>query len=151
MFRCRRGFTRQPENSKRAHFTAPALQTPPKFHERTPRERKKKENCGGKRKKKREILGSPTLRGSTLRGPNCCAIVRDTNRLMASPATIPLTAVWLLQCRQVHQNPHFIKNHFHHKTTFITKPLSSQNHFHHKTTFITKPLSSEKMKNGDSQ
>ena len=36
--RDRRGFTRQPENSKRAHFTAPALQTPPKFHERTPRE-----------------------------------------------------------------------------------------------------------------
>ena len=60
--------TRQPENSKRAHFTAPALQTPPKFHERTPRERKKKENCGGKREKKRENFGPPTLRGSTLRG-----------------------------------------------------------------------------------
>ena len=26
------GFTRQSENSKRAHFRAPALQTPPKFH-----------------------------------------------------------------------------------------------------------------------
>ena len=32
----RRGFTRQPENSKRAHLSAPALQTPPKFHGRTP-------------------------------------------------------------------------------------------------------------------
>ena len=51
--------TRQPENSKRAHFRAPALQTPPKFNERTPRERKKKENCGGGGKKKREILGPP--------------------------------------------------------------------------------------------
>ena len=51
--------TRQPENSKRAHFRAPALQTPPKFHARTPRERKKKENCGGGGKKKREILGPP--------------------------------------------------------------------------------------------
>ena len=30
----RRGFTRQPENSKRAHLSAPALQTPPKFHEK---------------------------------------------------------------------------------------------------------------------
>ena len=29
--RGRRGFTRQPENSKRAHLRAPALQTPPKF------------------------------------------------------------------------------------------------------------------------
>ena len=37
----RRGFTRQPENSKRAYLSVPALQTPPKFHERTPRERKK--------------------------------------------------------------------------------------------------------------
>ena len=60
--------TRQPENSKRAHFTAPALQTPPKFHERTPRERKKKETCGGKREEKARNFGLPTLRASTLRG-----------------------------------------------------------------------------------
>ena len=40
-FRGRRGFTRQPENSKRAHLSAPALQTPPKFHEKTPREGRK--------------------------------------------------------------------------------------------------------------
>ena len=39
-------------------FEAPALQTPPKFHERTPQERRKKENCGG-RGKKSEILGGP--------------------------------------------------------------------------------------------
>ena len=58
--------TRQPENSKRAHFTAPALQTPPKFHERTPRERRKK-IVAGKGKKARNF-GPPTLRGSTLRG-----------------------------------------------------------------------------------
>ena len=51
--------TRQPENSKRAHFRAPALQTPPKFHERTPRERKKNEISGGREQKKREILGLP--------------------------------------------------------------------------------------------
>ena len=39
----RRSFTRQPENSKRAHLRVPALQTPPKFHEETPeRERGKK-------------------------------------------------------------------------------------------------------------
>ena len=33
----RGGFARQPENSKRVHFRAPALQTPPKFHEKTPK------------------------------------------------------------------------------------------------------------------
>ena len=38
--------TRLPENSKRAYFRAPVLPTPPKFHESTPREKKKKENCG---------------------------------------------------------------------------------------------------------
>ena len=31
----RRGFTQQPENSKRAHWRVPTLQTPPKFHEKT--------------------------------------------------------------------------------------------------------------------
>ena len=55
--------TRQPKNSKRAHFRAPAFQTPPKFHE----------NCGGKREKKAQNFWAPhpsgsTLRGSTLRG-----------------------------------------------------------------------------------
>ena len=33
----RRGFTRQPENSKRAHLRLPALETPPKFNEKTPK------------------------------------------------------------------------------------------------------------------
>ena len=67
----RRGFTRQPENSKRA----PALQTPPTFHEKTPteREREKSENGGRRGKKKREILGPafgpPTLRANTPPGP----------------------------------------------------------------------------------
>ena len=51
--------TRQPENSKRAHFRAPALQTPPKFHEKTPRETQRERNGGEKGKKKREILGPP--------------------------------------------------------------------------------------------
>ena len=46
--------------SRRAHFRALALQTPPKFHERTSkRERRKKENFGGRGKKKSEILGTP--------------------------------------------------------------------------------------------
>ena len=35
-----------------------ALQTPPKFHERTPRERKKKENCGGRREKSAKFWAS---------------------------------------------------------------------------------------------
>ena len=58
VFSCR-GFTRQPENSKRAHLRVLALQTPPKFHEKTPREREKKNENGSGRGKKREILGPP--------------------------------------------------------------------------------------------
>ena len=70
--------TRQPENSKRAHLSVPALQTPPKFHEKTPREEEQNKFCGGRGKKKREIWAphpsglhpsgphpsGPTLRGS---------------------------------------------------------------------------------------
>ena len=59
-------FTQQPENSKRAHLRVPALQTPPKFHENTPRETQKERNGGGRGKKARNF-GPPTLRGPTLR------------------------------------------------------------------------------------
>ena len=60
---------RQPKNSKRAHLRVPALQTPPKFHERTPRERKKKENCGGRREKKARNFGPPTVQAPPFRDP----------------------------------------------------------------------------------
>ena len=53
--RGRRGFTGQPENSKGAHFRSPALQTPPKFNEQTPRERRKNEISGGREKKERSF------------------------------------------------------------------------------------------------
>ena len=59
--------TRQPENSKRAHLSAPALQ---KHHQnstrRLLRERRKNEISGGREKKKREI--PPTLRAPTFSG-----------------------------------------------------------------------------------
>ena len=66
--RGRRGFTRYPENSKR---TGPRrFKTPPKFHEKTPRERdKKSENWWRERKKKTRNFEPSTLRGPTLRGP----------------------------------------------------------------------------------
>ena len=50
-------FTQQPENPKRPHFRALALQTS-KFNEKTPK-RGKKENCGGRGEKTREILSLP--------------------------------------------------------------------------------------------
>ena len=71
------GFHTTAREPKRAHLSAPALQTSPEFHERTPREReRRKKIVAGGGKKKREILGPPpfgalrrsTLRGSTLRG-----------------------------------------------------------------------------------
>ena len=58
------------KNPKRAHLSAPAFQTPPKFHEKDTqkRERKNEMVAGERKKKKREILGpQPTLRAPTLR------------------------------------------------------------------------------------
>ena len=50
--------TRQPENSKRAHLSAPALQTPPKFHEKDP-QKTRTNFVVGEGKKKHEILSPP--------------------------------------------------------------------------------------------
>ena len=50
------GFHTTAENSKRAHFRALALQTPPEFHEGG-----KNENCGGRVKKARSF-GPPPFR-----------------------------------------------------------------------------------------
>ena len=49
--------TRQPENSKRAHTTAPTLQTPPKFHEKTrhPERHRKSEMVAGQGRKRAKI------------------------------------------------------------------------------------------------
>ena len=71
--RGRRGFTRQPENSKRAHSRVPALQTPPKFpREDTQRDRKSENGAGVG--KKREMLGPPPFGappfGAHLLGPH---------------------------------------------------------------------------------
>ncbi len=55
----RRGFTRQPENSKRAHLSAPVLQTPPKFHENTPREGRKEPILWRESEKKAQNFGPP--------------------------------------------------------------------------------------------
>ena len=79
----RRGFTRQPKNSKRAHLMVPTLQTPLKFHENTLRETQTKMDVGKGKKKNAKFwashpslshlrsptLQSPTFRGPTLRGP----------------------------------------------------------------------------------
>ena len=75
-----RGFHTTAREPKRAHLRVLALQTPPSFHEKTPRERERKkdtrrhperekmsENGSGRvKKKKTEILGSPTLRTPSL-------------------------------------------------------------------------------------
>ena len=51
------------------YTTARELQTSPKFHEKTPREREKKNENGDGRGKKARNFGPPTLRGRTHRGP----------------------------------------------------------------------------------
>ena len=70
VFEGRRGFARQPENSKRAHQRVRALQTPPKFHKKTPRERKKAKMEAGEGRKKERNFGPPTFRGHH-RGTSC--------------------------------------------------------------------------------
>ena len=53
----RRGFTRQPE-SPNVHISGfRPSKTPTKFNEKAPRERKKNENCGGRREKKERNFG----------------------------------------------------------------------------------------------
>ena len=68
----RRGLTRQPENSKRAHFRAPALQNTTKIPREDPQEgEERKANVAGE-VKKREILGSPPFGAPTLLGERNC-------------------------------------------------------------------------------
>ena len=57
--------TRQPENSKRAHLSAPALQTPPKFNEKTPQRDRERAKRWWEREEKREMLGGPSGGGSS--------------------------------------------------------------------------------------
>ena len=62
--RGRRGFTRQPENCT---FDSTGASTPPKFHEKTPKEGQKERKWGMTGKTKERNFG--TLRGPTFRGP----------------------------------------------------------------------------------
>ena len=64
-----RGFTRQPENSKRAHLRVPALQTPPTFHERTQQREKKERKMWWEREKKARNFGLPPFRAPTFGAP----------------------------------------------------------------------------------
>ena len=58
--------TRQPENSKRAHLRVPALQTPPKFHEKAPRDTETAKRWWEKEEKARNFGSWPTLANPTL-------------------------------------------------------------------------------------
>ena len=57
---------------KRAHFRAPALQTPSKCNEKRHQEREEHENCG-RRRKKSENFGGPSegVRGRAVLGRGC--------------------------------------------------------------------------------
>ena len=50
-------------------FEPRRFKTPPKFHEKTPREGRKNEISGGREKKKREISGPPKIQAPTPSGP----------------------------------------------------------------------------------
>ena len=59
-----------PKNSKRAHFRAPALQTPPNFNERSPKRERKTENVAGEEKKKKARNFGPPPCGAPPFGPH---------------------------------------------------------------------------------
>ena len=76
--------TRQPENSKRAHLSARALQTP-KFHEKDPQRGKKRTNFAAGEGKKSAKFWAPTLRGPTLRGSTLRGSTLRGSTLLAPP------------------------------------------------------------------
>ena len=67
--RAARARTRQPENSKRAYLSVPALQTPPKFHEKTPEREERMRFPVGERKKSAKFW-APHPSAPSLRAPN---------------------------------------------------------------------------------
>ena len=69
LLRGRRGFTRQPENSKRALLSAPGASNTTKFHEKTPREGRKEQIFRRKREKKARNFLPPTPRAHHTRAP----------------------------------------------------------------------------------
>ena len=66
----RRGFTQQPENSKRALSRVPALQKHHQNSTRRPPEREKERKWRWRREEKREILGPPPFGAPTPSGPH---------------------------------------------------------------------------------
>ena len=91
------------QNSKRAHSSPPALQTPPKFHEKTPRERKRAK-MGRRRGKKARNFVLPTLRGPTpFRAPTFVVLffVKKKAKRLKTPiwAKIRLVKVGIGQSR----------------------------------------------------
>ena len=64
-----RGFTRQPENSKRAHFRAPALQNTTKIPREDPQRDTETAKRWREREEKARNFGPPTPSGPTLLGP----------------------------------------------------------------------------------
>ena len=77
VFEGRRGFTRQPENSKRAHLWVPAFKNITKIQREDTQERgKKTENGCGRGKKKRAKCWASHPSGPTLRGPPFGATLR---------------------------------------------------------------------------
>ena len=92
-FLSRPPFPRQPENSKRAHLRVPALQTPPKFHEKTPKERererkKKNENGGRERENQKRIFFGRSGGG------------RSSERAVRTTQTTPPHTNWIFTPRE---------------------------------------------------
>ena len=64
-----RGFTRQPKNSKRAHFRGPGASNTTEIPREDPQRHKKSEMVAGEEKKKARNFGPSTLLGATPSAP----------------------------------------------------------------------------------
>ena len=63
------GVSHDNQRAQTCTFERPGLQTPPKFHEKTPREGRKERILWREREKKARNFGLPTLRAPTLLAP----------------------------------------------------------------------------------
>ena len=97
--RNRSRFARQPENSKRARLRVPALQTPPKFHEKTPEREKKERKCGREGKKERIFWRSG---GGRSRGGASTSTTTTTTTPTTTQQKNGLAQIGLAQSRPQH-------------------------------------------------
>ena len=109
----RRGFTRQPESPKRAHWRPLALQTPPKFNEKTPRGREKERKFGRsgrggpaweRREGSKPTTHNNTQQHTTIHNHNTTTTTTTTTAAAAAAAAAAATTTTTTTTTTTHNN-----------------------------------------------